>query len=135
MRFYCICDRIDQKKFNVYWQKRGLNKGDYHHKHHPPYHHRTVRPKYLHVSEIKHSCHLQGCVNLELGAIDVFTVKTGAQGVCRQITQYIRFLYSCCKVQTIVHPIFHKYIRYNNNNKVYLYKIPKQNGFNKNSLI
>ena len=24
MRFYLICDRIDQKQFNVYWQKGEL---------------------------------------------------------------------------------------------------------------
>ena len=26
MRFYWICDRIDQKQFNVYWQKGDLKK-------------------------------------------------------------------------------------------------------------
>ena len=108
MRFYWICDRIDQKQFNVYWQKGGLQKGYYHSKHHPTSYHSTVRPTYLHVPQRKHISHLQGYVNLALGALDVCTINTGLQGARIKITQYSCFVYIRCKLQTTGHPIFHK---------------------------
>ena len=58
MRFYWICDIIDQKQFNIYWTKGDLQKGDYHSKHHPPSNHRTVIPTYLHIPQRQHSSHL-----------------------------------------------------------------------------
>ena len=131
MGFYWICDRIAQKQFNVYWKKGDLQKGYYHSKHHPPSNKRTVIPTYLHVSQIQHSRHLQGYVNSALGALDMHTINTGAQGAQRQITQYSCCVYSCCKMKTTGHPIFHKYSRYDNGD---LCKIPEQNEFNKNSL-
>ena len=73
-------------------------------------------------------------VNSDLGALDVHAISTGAQGMRRQITQYIRFVYSRFKLQKIGHLIFHKYSRYDNNNNRGLCQIPKQNEFNKNSL-
>ena len=135
MRFYWICDRIYQKQFNVYWQKEDSQKWYFHSKHQPTSHHSTVRPTYLHAPQRQHSSHLQGYVNLDLCALDVRAINTGVQGVHIQIKQYSRFVYSRCKVQTTGHPIFHKYSRYNNNNKGGLCKIPKKNDFNKNSLI
>ena len=134
MRFYWICDRISQKQFNVYWQKEDLQKGDYHPKHQPNSHFRTVIPIYLFVTKRKHSSHLQGCVNSYLGTLDVHAIKKGAQGAHRKITKYIRGVYSRCKVKTTGHPIFNKYIRYDNNNNGDLCKTPKHNRFNKNSL-
>ena len=82
-------------------------------------------PKYLHVSQRQHRRHIQGCVNSYLGTLDVHVIKTGAQGACRQITQYSCCVYSRCKVKTTDHPIFHKYIRYSDNNKGDLCKILK----------
>jgi hypothetical protein len=49
MRFYWIQDRVRQGQFLVYWRPGRENKGDYHTKHHPPSHHRQVRPTYLHL--------------------------------------------------------------------------------------
>ena len=77
---------------------------------------------------------MQWCVNLAFGKQDVCTINKGVQVERRQITQYSSCVYSLCKVQTKGHPIFHKYICYNNNNNADLCKIPEQNEFNTNSL-
>ena len=70
------------------WQKGDLQKGYYHSKNHAPSHHRTVRPIYLHFLQRQHSSHLQGCVNLDLGPLDMHKIKTGAQKALRQIIKY-----------------------------------------------
>ena len=48
MRFYWVKDRIKQKQFQLIWRKGQLNMADYFTKHHPPWHHRQMRYKYLH---------------------------------------------------------------------------------------
>ena len=77
---------------------------------------------------------LGGSVNSYLGALDVHAIKTGAKGARIQITEYSRCVYISWKVKTTGHPIFHKYSCYHNNNNGDLYKTPKQNEFNRNSL-
>ena len=44
MRFYWLIDRMKQNQFTVYWKPGVTNLGDYHTKHHPPQHHRQMRP-------------------------------------------------------------------------------------------
>ena len=51
MRFYWICDRIDQAQFRVYFQRGGLNLSDYNSKHYPPAHHIQMQPQYLHITK------------------------------------------------------------------------------------
>jgi len=48
MRFYWVKDRIKQKQFDLIWRKGVLNMADYFTKHHPPWHHKKMRYKYLH---------------------------------------------------------------------------------------
>ena len=47
MRFYWIRDRVRQGQFKVLWQKGEANLADYFTKHHPPSHHKAMRPVYL----------------------------------------------------------------------------------------
>jgi hypothetical protein len=48
MRFHWLRDRaVSQKQFRFYWRPGTTNKADYFTKHHPPAHHRNVRPDYL----------------------------------------------------------------------------------------
>jgi hypothetical protein len=44
MRFYWVQDRVDQDQFRIYWSPGPTNRGDYYTKHHPPTHHRVMRP-------------------------------------------------------------------------------------------
>jgi hypothetical protein len=50
MRFYWLKDRECQMQFKVFWKPGKENEGDYFTKHHPPSHHRRVRPTYLQVA-------------------------------------------------------------------------------------
>jgi hypothetical protein len=47
MRFYWLRDRATQKQFHIHWRKGDTNLADYPSKHHPPNHHKTVRPTYV----------------------------------------------------------------------------------------
>jgi hypothetical protein len=66
MRFYWIQDRTRQGQFLIYWRPGADNLADYHTKHHSAAHHRLMRPKFLHTSEIlaQNVIHLllRGCV-------------------------------------------------------------------------
>jgi hypothetical protein len=70
MRFYWIQDRIEQKQFDVRWAAGDTNLADYYTKHHPPAHHKRLRPFYLHSPDqpmVRHDTKLpvlRGCVNL-----------------------------------------------------------------------
>ena len=44
MRFYWLQDRCLQGQFNIFWAPGAVNLGDYHTKHHPPSHHKKMRP-------------------------------------------------------------------------------------------
>ena len=48
MRFYWLCDRVDQRQFSVKWAPGITNLGDYFTKHHPAKHHQSSRHTYLH---------------------------------------------------------------------------------------
>ena len=66
MRFYWIQDRTNQGQFTIYWSPGVTNLADYHSKHHPPSHHKIMRPTILHaphfVNCLAH-CLMRGCVN------------------------------------------------------------------------
>jgi hypothetical protein len=70
MRYYWIQNCIEQGQFDVSWDPRDTNLGDYFTKHHSPSHHKRIRPFYLHsqadpmiLHNTKHPV-LRGCVNL-----------------------------------------------------------------------
>ena len=71
MRIYWMKDRIQQRQFRLFWDKGSNNLADYFTKHHPPCHHKLMRPKYLHVSKKQALCSattlVQGCVNAITG--------------------------------------------------------------------
>ena len=48
MRFFWIQDRIRQQQFQLLWRRGRTNMADYFTKHHPPWHHKIMRYKYLH---------------------------------------------------------------------------------------
>ena len=48
MRYYWLKDRVKQEMFRVHWEPGTENKADYFTKHHPPAHHKQMRPTYLH---------------------------------------------------------------------------------------
>jgi len=64
MRYHWIKDRIAQGQFDLYWARGAQNRGDYFTKHHPPAHHRLMRPLYLHTA--CHVSHMRGCVGLHV---------------------------------------------------------------------
>ena len=47
MRYHWIQDRIKQGQFDVFWKPGKTNLADYFSKHHPPGHHKIMRPEYL----------------------------------------------------------------------------------------
>ena len=66
IRFYWIRDRCGQGQLKIYWKPGYNNTGDYHTKHHPPTHHRAMRPTFLCTREqLVHLLFnvLQGCDN------------------------------------------------------------------------
>ena len=65
MKIYWMKDRIQLGEFIIYWDKGTNNWADYFTKHHPPCHHRLMRPKYLHIPKQSLSSAqtlVQGCV-------------------------------------------------------------------------
>ena len=49
MRYHWLRDRINQKHFNVFWDKGSNNYADYFTKHHSAKHHKVMRSKYIHM--------------------------------------------------------------------------------------
>ena len=47
MRWHWLRDRVRQKQFEVFWSKGKLNLADYFTKHHPAWHHKKMRYKFL----------------------------------------------------------------------------------------
>ena len=47
MRFYWVIDRIRQNHFHIFWEEEREHLVDYVTKHHPMWHHRTLRPIYV----------------------------------------------------------------------------------------
>ena len=66
MKIWWFRDQIKKGLFRLFWEKGCLNLADYFTKHHPPTHHRLMRPKYLQPETIKQINSLlslvQGCV-------------------------------------------------------------------------
>jgi hypothetical protein len=62
MRFYWLIDRVKQGQFRIYWEPGHTNLADYYTKHHPPSHHKRVRPVYTYTEQSPVS--LQGCIEL-----------------------------------------------------------------------
>ena len=62
MRYYWLRDRVEQGQFSVQWEPGKFNLADYFTKHHPPTHHRALRPVYL----FDPNCilDLQGCIKI-----------------------------------------------------------------------
>ena len=52
MKWYWLRDIDVLKKMRVYWYKVTKNDADYFTKHHPPIHHRQMRTRYIHVSNL-----------------------------------------------------------------------------------
>ena len=50
MKWYWLRDKEVLKQLRVYWDKGTNNDADYFTKHHPPTHHRQMRPQYIHTS-------------------------------------------------------------------------------------
>ena len=48
MRYFYCCDQVEKRYFSVMWAPGLENLADYPSKHHPPAHHKHVRPIYLH---------------------------------------------------------------------------------------
>jgi hypothetical protein len=62
MRFYWVRDRVDQDQFRIFWAPGRTNFADYYTKHHPPSHHRQMRPIILnHITAEDALAYLQGC--------------------------------------------------------------------------
>jgi hypothetical protein len=62
MRYYWLRDRVTQGLFNVQWEPGKFNLADYFTKHHPPAHHRALRPVYL--FDLNCIPDLQGCIKI-----------------------------------------------------------------------
>jgi hypothetical protein len=90
MRFFWICDRVQQNQFNIYWAPGKRNLADYYTKHHSAAHHQQMRSLYLHStppeqtinSAIAQALHvLRGCVKpaLQSPALPRFQVSQNTQ--------------------------------------------------------
>ena len=55
MKIHWMKDKIQDKTFRLYWKMDSKNMADYFTKHHPPSHHKLMRPKYLHTSKLASS--------------------------------------------------------------------------------
>ena len=62
MRLNWVEDRVEQGQHGACWGPAATNLADYPAKHHPPTHHRTVRPICTHQAEHSPTT-MQGCVN------------------------------------------------------------------------
>jgi hypothetical protein len=63
MRYHWLKDRIARKQFNLYWAPGKDNRADYFSKHHPPSHHKIVRPQYFQRPQGNAlTTHVRGCV-------------------------------------------------------------------------
>ena len=52
MRFYWVRDRIRKYHFYIFWEEVRKNLADYVTKHHPIWHHRSMRPRYVKAAKI-----------------------------------------------------------------------------------
>jgi hypothetical protein len=67
MRYWWMKDRIKQGHFNLKWAPGKLNLADYFTKHHPPWHHRQMRYKYMQKANLTQNktrtVSARGCVS------------------------------------------------------------------------
>ena len=82
MKFFWLKYRETQKQFTIYWRPGSENgAADYVTKHHPPSHHKRMRPKFFvnnaeHQANVLISCLLQGCDN-------------SRKSLCRNLPTYV----------------------------------------------
>ena len=63
MRFHWLRDRIKQHQFQLFWRKGSVNMADYFTKHHPPWHHKIMRYRYLHKAlALRRVSSVRGCI-------------------------------------------------------------------------
>jgi hypothetical protein len=63
MRYHWLKDRIARKQFNLCWAPGKANRADYFSKHHPPSHHKIMRPQCLQRPQGNAlTTHMRGCV-------------------------------------------------------------------------
>ena len=63
MRHHWLKDRVARKQFNLYWAPGKANRADYYSKHHPPSHHKIMRPQHLQRPQGNAlMTHMRGCV-------------------------------------------------------------------------
>ena len=63
MRYHWLKDRVARRQFNLYWAPGKLNRADYCTKHHPPSHHKLMRPLFLQKPQVNAlTTHVRGCV-------------------------------------------------------------------------
>ena len=67
MRFDWLKCRSAQEQFDIYWAPGKVNLADYFTKHHPPAHHKALRPVYLAPSNENDMYSMQRCIEI-LGA-------------------------------------------------------------------
>jgi hypothetical protein len=66
MRFYWLRDRAQQGQFYVFWDAGKNNLADYYTKHHPPQHHKKMRPIVTYIEGLSPES-LQGCIRIMNG--------------------------------------------------------------------
>ncbi len=92
MRFHWVQDRCSQGHFVVYWAPGRSNGADYFTKHHPAYHHRIMRSKYLHAPTANYSAFsdtstpVQGCV------IPAFSPRNRIVQITRRLRESLQLL-------------------------------------------
>ena len=64
VRFYWVHDRVRQGQFFVFWDAGKNNLGDFSTKHHPPAHHKQMRPVLTFIDKGLSPETLQGCIKL-----------------------------------------------------------------------
>ena len=94
MNYYWVRDRIAQKQFKLLWRKGAENLADYFTKHHPPAHHKRMRPIYLHcikekLANMAKSENLRGCVDKAINKVSIkgslAITKSGAKALSRRV--------------------------------------------------
>jgi hypothetical protein len=73
MRFYSICDRIEQGQYIVHWKPGKTNQAGYFTKHHPPAHHQALRYTYLQGIPLSYDL-VRVCCNCTPRTLTLFSV-------------------------------------------------------------
>ena len=89
MRFYWVRDRIKQGQFNLIWRKGVLNMADYFTKHHPAWHHRNMRFKYLQRTHAAYSAYITDNPSACKGVLLPHTVLPYLQKYFNTLTSHL----------------------------------------------